>query len=86
MHLNLKFNNISEYDEESMWNHPTLAALWVNSNKHFDTKNADDKVTGPLLSSYHENSLTFPDSFGSEQMLSNIFYAGGNRVAGFPQI
>ena len=88
MHLNLKFNNISEYDEESMWNHPTLAALWVNSNKHFRiprTLTIKSRALHYLVIT--NNSLTFPDSFGSEQMpVLTFFYAGGNRVgsAGFP--
>ena len=89
MHLNLKFNNISEYDEESMWNHPTLAALWVNSNKHFRMPRT---LTMKSPSLYYlvitNNSLTFPEKFGSEQMpVLTFLYAGGNNLgsAGLPE-
>jgi Leucine-rich repeat (LRR) protein len=84
MHLNLKFNNISKYHQHALWNHPVLAALWVNSNPYFRMPDNEAKVYSPSL--YYlvitNNSLILPNNFGKEQVPQlNFFYAGGNILS-----
>ena len=80
------YNNISSYNQEALWTHPSLVTLDIRDNKNLKLP-AGDRIKMPLLQYLHigNNSLNIDIKFDTS-MFPNIklLFLNGNHLMKFP--
>ena len=82
--LHLMYNNISKYHEQSLWTHPELDGLALESNA---IEMPATRLYLPSLTFLHlgENNLTIKKSFDVKSLPNIAFlYLNGNNLESFP--